>query len=63
MVFPVGDDRCTAADCACNQPFATDWSERDSDAYNLRGDATRGHYAMCEKWAAMPAGSKADWDA
>jgi len=28
-----------------------EWSELDADGYNLRGDAQRGHLAMCEKWA------------
>lgn len=51
MVFPVGDDRCTVADCDCGMPKVTDFGELDSDGYNLRGDATRGHYAMCERWA------------
>lgn len=54
MVFPVGDDRCTVADCDCGMPVVTDWSELDADGYNLRGDAQRGHLAMCEKWAKVP---------
>ncbi len=53
MVFRVGEERCTDADCDCGQPKVTEWSEVDSDVYNLRGDATRGHYAMCEKWAEL----------
>lgn len=55
MVFPVSGNRCTAEDCACEMPVVSDWSELDSDGYNVRGDAHRGHYAMCEKWAAIPA--------
>lgn len=51
MVFPVGDTRCTADDCDCGMPEVTSWSELDADGYNLRGDAQRGHYAMCEKWS------------
>ncbi len=52
MVFRVTDDRCTADDCACGLPVVADWSGLDMDGYNVRGDAQRGHYAMCRKYAA-----------
>jgi hypothetical protein len=29
----------------------------DADGYNDAGDAYRGHFAMCEKWAAVPVGA------
>ena len=56
MVFLVGvePNRCTAAsnpDCACGLPQPLDWGGVDSDGYNVAGDATRGHMAMCEKWS------------
>lgn len=51
MVFPVSNERCTVADCDCGMPQVADFGDLESDAYNLRGDATRGHYAMCERWA------------
>lgn len=52
MVFPIGDERCAAPDCDCGMPVVQEWGELDSDGYNLRGDAQRGHLAMCETWAA-----------
>lgn len=61
MVFRATDERCTEAECECEMPIVRDWSELDSDGYNLRGDAQRGHYAMCERWAAKPAESLAAW--
>jgi hypothetical protein len=51
MVFPLSDKRCTVEDCDCGMPVVSEWSELDTDSYNLRGDAERGHYAMCERWA------------
>lgn len=53
MVFAVGETRCVDPDCECGLPVVTDWSEQDSDGYNQCGAATRGHYAMCEKWASL----------
>ncbi len=55
MVFRLGEGRCVAVDCDCGLPVVADWGELDSDGYDVRGDAQRGHYAMCEKWAARPA--------
>lgn len=60
-VFRIGEERCTTEDCDCGQPLVADWSELDSDGYNLRGDAQRGHYAMCEKWAALEASFQPAW--
>lgn len=54
MVFPAGE-RCEEPDCGCGMRRPSDWSERDADGYNDAGSATRGHYAMCEKWAEIPA--------
>lgn len=62
MVFRLSDERCTAEGCECGMPVVHEWGEIDSDGYNLRGDAQRGHYAMCERWAARPEGSPAIWD-
>lgn len=50
MVFRAGEP-CTAKGCNCGLPLAEDWSELDSDGYNDVGSATRGHMAMCERWA------------
>jgi hypothetical protein len=55
MVFRTSDERCDEDDCHCGQPRVAEWGELDSDAYNERGDAQRGHYAMCDKWAKVPA--------
>ena len=62
MVFRLTDERCTAEDCACEMPVVAEWGEIDSNGYNVRGDAQRGHYAMCERWATKPEGSPARWD-
>ena len=56
MVFAAGEERCAAEGCGCGMPIPADWSDLDSDGYNDAGSATRGHYAMCEKWAAVDAG-------
>ena len=53
MVFRAGKP-CEAEECGpggCGLP-EIDGSELDSQGYNLRADAQRGHLAMCEKWAA-----------
>lgn len=56
MVFRAGDGRCQGDICGkCGIPLPDEWEELDADGYNTAGDATRGHYAMCEKWAAMSA--------
>ena len=61
MVFRATGKRCDADECHCQQP---EWSgsELDTDGYNERGDAQRGHYAMCEKWASRPPESGAAWE-
>lgn len=51
MVFRVGDDVCDTPECGCGMPKVEDWGELDMEGYNSAGDATRGHVAMCEKWA------------
>lgn len=51
MVFRAGE-RCAIPECGCGGlPAAADWSELDSDGYNDAASASRGHYALCEKWA------------
>lgn len=62
MVFRLSAERCTVADCDCEMPVVSEWNEIDSDGYNLRGDAQRGHLAMCESWAMRVEGSPARWD-
>lgn len=52
MVFRIGDARCADPECDCGMPIVGEWAELDADGYNRRGDAQRGHYVMCEKWAA-----------
>jgi hypothetical protein len=52
MVFHItSDKKCQVENCGCSTPADVDFSELDVDGYNLRGDAERGHLAMCMKWA------------
>lgn len=51
MVFKTTGEVCISEDCNCGMP-KVNFSEQDFDSYNAAGDATRGHLAMCEKWAA-----------
>lgn len=51
MVFRLSGRVCETPDCLCGMPEPQNWSELDSDGYNNAGDATVGHYKMCEKWA------------
>lgn len=53
MVFRAGKP-CERDDCGCGLPDI-DGQELDFDGYNDAGSAARGHYAMCEKWAALSA--------
>lgn len=62
MVFRTTGERCELPECNCGMPVITEWSELDSDGYNERGDAQRGHYAMCEKVAAVGPGEEPTWD-
>lgn len=52
MVFRAGAP-CAEPDCGCGMPRLDPPSELDSGYYNDAGAATRGHYALCEKWAAI----------
>lgn len=61
MVFRAGA-RCSAEGCSCGMPLPEEWGELDSDSYNDAGAATRGHYAMCEKWAAITPGEEPTWE-
>ncbi len=49
MVFLAGKP-CVVKKCCCGLP-ALVHPELDSSAYNEAGIATKGHYAMCRKWA------------
>lgn len=50
MVFEAGGP-CERPGCDCGLPEISG-SETDFRGYSVRGDATTGHYEMCEKWAA-----------
>jgi hypothetical protein len=50
MVFKAGKP-CAVTGCDCGVPVAKDWSELDAARYVTAGEAQRGHYAMCRKWA------------
>jgi hypothetical protein len=51
MVFKiVKGSRCTAKECGCDIP-QIELSELDFEGYNTPGAATKGHRAMCKKWA------------
>jgi len=52
MVFRVGKP-CTTKDCGCGLP-SIDGHELDFAGYNRADEATRGHYAMCERWSDNP---------
>jgi hypothetical protein len=49
MVFKAGDP-CRAPGCMCGIPYISG-GELEMKGYNAAGDATRGHVAMCERWA------------
>lgn len=51
MVFRAGAP-CMIEDCGCLMPSIVP-SELDMLGYNDAGAATRGHMALCEKWAAI----------
>lgn len=50
MVFAAGTP-CVDEDCACGLPTISG-SELEANGYKKAGEATDGHYAMCERWAA-----------
>jgi hypothetical protein len=50
MVFRAGKP-CQSTECGCGLPELASGSELDFEGYNTAGDATRGHYRMCEKWS------------
>ena len=50
MVFKAGA-RCKEPGCKCGMP-SIGGSELDFKGYNTAGEATKGHMAMCRKWAA-----------
>ena len=50
MVFRLSGKVCATQDCGCGLP-EIEASGLDFNGYNAAGDATRGHYAMCMKWA------------
>jgi hypothetical protein len=49
MVFKVTGEVCKSKECNCGMPTIIS-NELDFEGYNVAGDATRGHYRMCEKW-------------
>lgn len=51
MVFVV-DGKCEDPSCGCEQPNHNGHNV-DFDAYNEPGPATKGHWAMCVKWAEL----------
>jgi hypothetical protein len=51
MVFRA-DAPCVSASCGCGMP-AIDGNDLDSSSYNVAGDATIGHLALCEKWSRL----------
>lgn len=50
MVWRAGPP-CEAVDCGCGIPGLVS-EEVDMLPYNSAGEATKGHMALCEKWAA-----------
>lgn len=50
MVF-VFEDRCDKGCGGCGLPVPLTYIAEETNGYNTAGDATRGHLAMCEKWA------------
>ena len=51
MVFNAGKP-CSEKECGkCGMPIPGDWGELDMAPYNTAAAATKGHYAMCLKWA------------
>jgi hypothetical protein len=51
MVFKVSDQ--DAKGSCPGEGSVIEWSEVDSDGYNSFEEATKGHLAMCEKWAVL----------
>ena len=51
MVFFAGEP-CSEPSCNCGLPLI-DGHEIDMNAYNVRGEANRGHLEMCKKYAEM----------
>jgi len=58
MVFPAGEP-CNTKECACGMP-AIGGDEVDFSGYMTRKEATEGHRAMCEKYAAIDAARKGE---
>ena len=50
MVFKAGAP-CTAEGCNCGLPSLADGCELEADGYNDAGAATKGHLALCHKYA------------
>jgi hypothetical protein len=57
LVFRAGE-RCVDPDCFCLIP-AHDGSSIDCERYDKRGEAAKGHIAMCEKYAEKARGETA----
>jgi hypothetical protein len=54
MVFEIGG-LCKEPDCNCGLPRPSSWSELEGIRYETAGEATKGHYKYCEKWAQLDA--------
>ena len=54
MVFPLSEAACVEDGCGCGLRAVATWIELGCQRYHTRGEAQRGHMAMCEKWAAAP---------
>lgn len=50
MVFRAGK-KCRVKECGCGMPTLKTPRELDSRSYMTAGEATKGHYALCKKWA------------
>lgn len=50
MVFNTTGEFCQRPECGCGLPAIVP-TELEGAGYSNPGDATRGHYAACEKWA------------
>ena len=49
MVFKAGKP----CECGCGMPVPKDFTELDSNGYNDAASATKGHMAMCDKYAGV----------
>lgn len=50
IVFKAGKV-CNSDGCDCGYPAPKNWGELGMNGYQTAGEATRGHYQMCEEWS------------